>query len=178
MHRGTGGKGSSTGVVPFRQLAFQFQRSGSPYVEAIDLRAPQPAEVVLTAEDNYRLLLEPGETRHVYVYQLTAGDALVQLFPNETHSLARNPLPVDRATYVPSEPKWFHLGEDRGQERLYIIASVQPMRDLEDLYARYGRAVLPARRRELLARLVETLDAVESGRVEGVDGRVVTIHHR
>jgi hypothetical protein len=178
VHKGTGGKEPGRGTMPFRQLAFQFQRSDSPYVEAIDLRAPQPVVVALAADDNYRLLLEPAESRHVTIYQLTPSNDLVQLFPNEAYSPAHNPLSIRQTTYVPSEPNWFHLGEDVGQERLYVIASAQPMQELEYLYVRYSRAILPARRRELLAQLVETLGAVEKGLAEEADGRVVTIDHR
>jgi hypothetical protein len=172
------GKGPRRGAMPFWQLEFQFQRSDLPVVEAIDLQAPQPAAVMLTADDNYRLLLEPGESRYITIYQLTSSNGLVQLFPHEAHRPARNPLSIGQETYVPSEPNWFHLGQDTGQERLHVIASAQPMQDLEELYARYRRAVFPARRQELLARLVETLDVVQQGNVEGADGWVVTIDHR
>ena len=56
-------KGSRGAPGPFTQLAFHFQRSDSRIVESVDLRVPQPETLSLSADDNYRLLVETDEER-------------------------------------------------------------------------------------------------------------------
>jgi hypothetical protein len=94
---------------------------------------------------------------------LTSSNALVQLFPNSVYSAARNPLQRGRIYYLPSKPNWFYLGPESGEERLYVAASPDPLRDLEDLYAQYSQADGEIDRREILSSLLQQFEAAPEG---------------
>jgi hypothetical protein len=171
--KGPRGKG-----IPFAQLMFHFQWHSSRLVEGIDLQIPQEGTISLTPADNYRLLLEPAEDHYVYVFQLTSSDVLVKLFPNETYSSVQNPLRQGQMVYLPSEPNWFYLGEATGTERLYVIASAQPLRDLENLYVQYSQADGESDRSAALSSLLERITAIAETSTENVAGWMLVFDHR
>lgn len=154
------GKGPKRGQASFERLWFQIQKQGFPIVASMDMQAPQAETPTLTTADNYRLLLESLADGYVYVFQLTPANLLVQLFPNEMYSPARNPLQGGTTHYLPSEPNWFYPGQDRGAARLYVVASAQPHQELQRLYARYSQADDATSRQEALSRLLKSLDVL------------------
>lgn len=171
-------KSRGKGPAFFEQLVFQYQREGARFVESIDLQAPQDGPLSLTSADNYRLLLAPAGECYVYVFQLTASDGLTNLFPNETYSADRNPLQQAQAYSFPSEPNWFYLGETKGQERLYVVAALQPLQDLLDLNAQYEQAGDASARQAILVSLVGKLDAHVEAHNEEAAGWVFVFDHR
>jgi hypothetical protein len=175
---GAPGKGEKKGPVVFRQLVLQFQRQDSQVIELIDLKGAQREPVVFTSADNYRLLLQPALDRHVYVFQLTASGVLVGLYPNEIYSSSSNPMLEGRTYHLPSEQNWLHLGKDKGEERLYIIASAHPMQDLTALYDGYKRGGDESSRREARENLLETLDNLEKARHGEASVWALSIDHR
>jgi hypothetical protein len=154
------GKGSRQGSAPLKQLILQFQHEDSRVIEAINLQAPREEQLTLTVSDNYRLLLELAADQYVYAFQLTSSGTLVWLYPNEAYGPAQNPLHDGQTLLVPSEPNWLHLGETRGEERLYVIASTERLRMLDDLYDRYHRAGEETTRQEALTDLLSAVDAI------------------
>lgn len=171
-------KGRGKGPISFRHLMFHFQKQDSRFVQGIDLRAPREEAITLTSADNYRLFLEPAQNCYVYIFQLTSSDILVKLFPNETYSLVQNPLRRGQTHHLPSEPNWFYLGENRGEERLYVIASAQPVQGLDELYTQYGQADDESNKQEALSSLIETLDAIEDTHPEEAVGWVLVFNHQ
>jgi hypothetical protein len=171
-------KGPKKGPIAFEQLVFHFQERDSRFVQGIDLQAPWDETLALTSADNYRLLLEPIGDRYVYVFQLTSTGVLVELFPNETYSSAQNPLRQGQTYYLPPEPNWFYLGQDEGEERLYVIASAQPMQGLEDLYTQYDQANDGADKQQALSTLLSALEIVEEDHPEEAAGWVFAFDHR
>jgi hypothetical protein len=175
-------KGSKGEPVPFERLMFHFQRQGSQLVEGLDLQVPQEEMISLASADNYRLLLEPAQDRCVYIFQLTSSGILVKLFPNGTYSSVQNPLQQGRTVHLPSEPNWFYLDETvaslAGEERLYIVASAQPMPDLDDLYAQYVQADDESNRQALLSSLLEKIATIEETPSEAVAGWVFVFDRR
>ena len=163
--------------ISFRQLMVQIQRQDSRFVEGVDLRAPPEERIALALADNYRLLLEPAEDRYVYVFQRTSLGILVQLFPNETYSSVQNPLRRGQMVYLPSEPNWLYLGEGKGEERLHVIASTQPLRGVEGLYTRYSQTDDKSNKQETLTRLLERLDTIQGTRSEKAAGWVFVFDH-
>lgn len=156
-------KGTPTGKGPQRGVAclepmFQFQRRGSQFVEGIDLRHPPADRVSLTSEDNYRLLLDPLQDCWVYAFQVTASGELIRLYPDDRYSAAPNPLRQGRPVYVPSQPSWLYVDGEIGQERLYVVASAQPLPELDDLYVRYSQARAP-NKPQARAALLEQIDS-------------------
>jgi len=162
----------------FNRLWFQFQEQGSQAVESVDLQAPQEGVVTLTSADNYRLLFEPLEGTHVYIFQLSPDNHLAKLFPNEIYTSAQNPLPPGEALRLPAAPNWFYLGEGKGEERLYVVASTQPIASLERLYARYGQANDEASRQQHLSALLDTLQTGADTSPEDAAGWLFIIGHQ
>jgi len=155
--------GKGRGSVPFGQLLLHVQKPDARFVEAINLQAPPKGTIRLTSADNYRLLLAPGKDGYVYVFQFTSSSTLVKLFPNSVYSAARNPLQRGRTYYLPSKPNWFYLGQEKGKERLYVVASPGPLPDLEDLYTRYSQAQGEADEQEILSSLLQQLETATDG---------------
>jgi hypothetical protein len=141
----------------FRRLWFQVQGPDAPSATSFDVLLPQDAPVPLTSTDNYRLLLEPSREAYVYVYQLSPDGVLAPLFPDGAYSPAQNPLEAGLTGYLPAEPNWFYLAEGAGEERLYVVASGEPLPDLEDLVRRYSGERDPAGQRALLSSLLDRL---------------------
>ena len=158
--KGAGAKGPSRGMPAFRQLLLEVQRPDSAEVLAVDLLNPPEETVVLTPADNYRLALELLEERHVYAFQYTSSGSLVQLFPNPVYSAADNPLLPGEVTRIPAEPNWLYLDGSPGEERLYVLAAAQPLRELEKSYAKYVK---------------ETDEAVKGERLLDLFGRLRTM---
>jgi hypothetical protein len=170
-------KGPRRGPVVFSQIMFQFQEQDSPTVQAIDILDP-PAEILaLTSADNYRLLLEPADERHVYVYQLTSSGELVQHFPNEQVNVAQNPLHKGQVYYLPAEPNCFYLDEHTGIERLYVVASTKPLSELAGSFARYSQESDGADRQVQLSSLLETLETIIEAHPQDVAGWDFVFHN-
>jgi hypothetical protein len=164
------GRGSRGEASPFKVLEFQVGGADAS-MSAVDLLAPQPSTVVLTAEDSYRLKSELAEARYVYVCQLTPTGALVLLYPNGAYSPKLNPTWAAETFYLPAEPNGLYIQDEAGVFRLYVIAAEELVPGLEALYAqnrrggRFGRRTSPAL-------LLAELDAIVGGQVEGRDGWV------
>ena len=47
---------------------------------------------------------------------------------------------IDRKYYIPQGNLWFELDENSGQEKFYLLASIQPLSDLENLIKLYQGA--------------------------------------
>lgn len=159
------GKGPREETAPLQQLEFQVRGADSSAVRVVNVLSPYARPVALTAEDSYRLVIEPASAQHVYVYQRSPAGALTQLYPNETYSPQQNPLRAAETVYLPAEPNGFYLKGEGGLFRLYIIAAEEPEVELERLYAAYNRRGIRLDRRESLALLQERLDAIAGARM-------------
>lgn len=153
--------GPKKGQISFRQLMIHYQKADSQSAYGFDFRFPQDERVTLTADDNYRLLIQPDGDRYVYAYQLDSDGELMRLFPNSDYNPAQNPLKNEREYYLPSEPNWLYLDGNPGEERIYVVASAQPMSELDDLYNQYDKTKDKLERQEILSRLIKEMEAVE-----------------
>ncbi len=159
------------------QLLLQFQEPNSPSVQAVDLQNPPHQAVTLTSADNYRLVLEPVKDGYVYAFQSTPSGVLVKLFPNETYHPAQNPVRQGQLYYLPSEPNWFYLGQGKGEERLYIVASAEPLPELEEGHSEYSAADEGPRKQRLLSTLVEALETFQITPTGTAAGWAFSIDH-
>jgi hypothetical protein len=172
------GGASKKESILFSRLWFQFQEQGSQSVVSVDLQAPQQETVMLTSADNYRLVIEPSGSAHVYVFQLSPGNHLAGLFPNEEYASAQNPLPPGETFHLPEATNWFYLGEGKGEERLYVVASTQPAANLERLYAQYSQAGDEAGKQQHLLALLDMLETGVDTAAEDAAGWVFKIAHK
>jgi hypothetical protein len=176
--KGQGEKGPGPAPAAFRQLVFELQRQDSPAVQAIDLLNPPEELPILTPADNYRLVLEPVEERQVHVYQLTSSGSLVQIFPNPAYNPVPNPIGAGQLVTLPAEPNWLYLDGTPGEERLYVVASPLPLRELDDLYAQYSQSPDAASKDEILSEFLSTLDTVAETHPERASAVEFVFQHR
>jgi len=154
------------GVVFFEQAMLHFQKKDSRFTEAVDLQTPQPERIKLTSDGNYQLFFELADDRYVYVFQLDSSGNLVKIFPNKIYSSVGNPLRKGQTYFLPSKPNWFYLGENPGEERIYIISSLQPIPDYEKLYTQYDKAKDSLEKQKIIVRFLKKIESVVKDRGE------------
>jgi len=123
--------------------------------------------IILSSEDNYRLLIELTQDYYVYIYQSDAKNELMKLFPNEMYSPVQNPLKGGLIHYLPTERNWFYLAENAGEETIYIAAFLQPKHDWDELYSGYTGTDNAQEKQEILSRLLDEFASIEKMQSEG-----------
>ena len=169
--------GSGKGAISFNELMLQIDRVGAPHVLAIDLRAVQSETASLTSDDSYRLLFQPSQTCILYVFQLVSAGQLVQLFPQDMYSAVENPLLAGQSVYLPTRPSWLYVEGPSGQDRLYVVASSQPLDELAEMYAQYSQADGSTSRQGYLDDLVARLDDVHWLQSRGASRWLIVLDH-
>ncbi len=158
----TGRRGPPKGQPQFFEaLEFQYHSPESAAVTALDLRQPPVEHTVLSADESYRLALQPSRDCYVYVYQSASG-GVEQLFPNEAHGGAGNPLREGETYYLPSLPGGFHLDAGAGEQRIDIVAATAPLPEVVQAYESHVQADDDPARRQAAQALLRALDAVEA----------------
>jgi hypothetical protein len=144
----------------------------------VDLLASKQPRVKLTADDSYRLVLEMMADRHVYVYQRAPRGEIELLYPNAGYSLVENPIRAADTVYLPDVPNGFYVESREGLYRLYVVAAEGAMSELETLNLRSSRPGIQLGRRKRAMLLVERLDALVGGQIEGARGWAVEFEFR
>jgi cytoskeletal protein RodZ len=122
-------------IVPGR-IEFQYQPKGSEDIKKLDIDSPQDEIISLSSEDNYRLILQLPQERYVYVIQVGAEEQPIRLFPNQEYSPSENPLQAGKATTIPLPPNWFYVEKDEGDVLLYVVTSIEPLFEWDDIDAK------------------------------------------
>jgi hypothetical protein len=81
-----------------------------------------------------KFLVEPLSPVAVYLILEDSGAELHVLYRHDPSSQAGEP------AYVPPGPHWFELDDEAGTETFFLLASVEPLAELETLLARYESA--------------------------------------
>lgn len=110
-------------------------------VGALDAAGGKPAAIQhdtrLGTGTKLKLLVEPTSPGSVYLLLLDSSQDL--------HVLYRKSSTVAKAgdgkpTYIPPGSQWFELEKGAGMETFFLLASVTPLKDLEQLIDRYEAA--------------------------------------
>ncbi|MBM3240285.1 DUF4384 domain-containing protein [Candidatus Poribacteria bacterium] len=173
-----GGRGPKKGPVFFNQLIFHYQKQDSRTAQAINIQTPKPERITLTSDDNYSLLLQPARDLYIYIYQLDSYGRLMKIFPNDVYSFTQNPLRQGETYRFPSEPNWFYLVKNKGEERIYIVASAQPNQEWEDLHDKYNKADNKQKKQEIFSRLLKEIDVIVEEQSEIAAGWVFVFNQR
>jgi hypothetical protein len=171
--RGKKGPGQLLG-----RLEFEFKPEASLSPVRVDMMGPREEAISLTSADTYRLVVEPVSDLYVYVFQLPPAGMLIKLFPNPTYGPSSNPLGPNQAHLLPPEPNWFYLGTRRGEEHLYVLASLDALHGLEALYDEYTGETMPAARAAHRSDLLGLIDSIVAGRQDRASGWMVPFQHR
>lgn len=83
----------------------------------------------LTQRDNYAIIVTPKTAAYVYIYQVDSLGNPTQLFPNQEYSQSSNYVEPGREYRIPTLGKWFVLDENKGEERILVIAQKDEKED-------------------------------------------------
>ena len=96
-------------------------------------------DTVLKTGDQIKFFLDVNQNCFVYlIYRSSQGDLSV-LFPRRFQLLSAE-YTVAGNHYIPADDQWFELDEHTGEERFYLLASVERLMDLEALVNHYESA--------------------------------------
>ena len=98
-----------------------------------------PEAGALYSNDNIKLFFRTNEDCYVYVLLFGSSGEAQQLFPHPQVNLS-NRAEAKRDYYVPPGENWFWLDEKTGTETIFVIASYQPLRDVDKLLVEMERA--------------------------------------
>jgi hypothetical protein len=128
-------------------------------------------DVELEGGSQLRLLVIPKTPCHVYFLRVGEDGHIQRLLPQDP----TEPLTVNERYHYPSDG-WHALGEGPGRETYHLLASVTPLKDLEELLARSASAPSEAsdakvageiKRLHREARLLSSKATSMGGRVRG-----------
>ena len=132
-------------VVPAaerREIALDFTFSAAP--PGSETLAPITDGTQLRSGSKLFVAVKPSVTAHVYLYQQSAKGELVRLFPQPAIPIA-NPIPAGQEVRIPPHPQTFRLNDqDIGIEKVYIVASLDPIPSLESALAKDSVTVAEA----------------------------------
>ncbi|MBI3798437.1 MAG: OmpA family protein [Deltaproteobacteria bacterium] len=97
---------------------------------------------VLRSGDGYRIYFEPHQSCYVYIFQIDSSSKFFPLYPNPNYGTSENFVQARTAYWAPRN-KWFELDDTRGKEEIYVVASKECRKDIENLFIRYARSDHP-----------------------------------
>ena len=99
---------------------------------------PQPLVngSILHSGDHYKLIFTPPTKSYVYLLQIDSSDQIYCLFPMKSFKGVTvnnfNPVTAGKTYSIPAPDKSFKLDNQLGTEKIYLIASPQEDKVLED----------------------------------------------
>jgi hypothetical protein len=116
-----------------------------------DADAPDPIhrDTQLSSGTRLKFLVEPLSKGSVFLILLDSSDDIATLYhqPNSQHDSGAEP------AYIPPGSQWFELDDQAGMETFFLLASVDPLHELESLIAKHEAADGKSRK-ELGTRIV------------------------
>ena len=106
---------------------------------------PIPSGGELNSGDRYKVVFRANRDCYVYVYQTEATGQVFRLFPLEQFDGVilnhENPIKILADYVLPANDRFFYLDDTIGKEKIYVAASLQRNRDLEELENRLTNAM-------------------------------------
>ena len=100
---------------------------------------PIKRDTILVSGDQIKFFIKLKNRCYVYLIYHSSQGELSVLFPHR-FKLKRNEIPLEINHYIPKEDQWFELDEQVGEERFYLLASVERLLGLESLINDYESA--------------------------------------
>ncbi len=101
--------------------------------------APLTAGGSVPSGGRYAVRFSTPEPAHAYAVQEDSGGHLVRLFPSPSGG-GKNPVRAKTDYYLPGGDQLFQLDDVTGSERIFVVATRVPARDIEDLLQRLDTA--------------------------------------
>jgi serine/threonine-protein kinase len=89
----------------------------------------------LRAADNFAVIVQPEKLSYIYIWQTDSSGEVFRVFPNSDFNPQGNPVSAKTEVWLPvakNQRQWFHLDQNPGEEEIVIVASAEPLQDLED----------------------------------------------
>ena len=89
----------------------------------------------LRAADNFAVVVKPDNPSYIYIWQTDSSGEVFRVFPNSDFNPQGNPVSAKTEVWLPvakNQRQWFHLDQNPGEEEIVIVASADPLQDLED----------------------------------------------
>jgi len=121
----------------------------------------------LSSGDGLKLVFETNREAYVYALLLDSQGRGSVIFPHADIA-SSNRIAGGRQVEIPPGDQWFFLDDHKGTETIYVLASIDPMKDVAGLARRLeslGKAYTPAAADEEVARFA---DAPLHRGIEGV----------
>ncbi len=145
----------------FTQLNLQSQIQGAPDIKEVNIQEKRDEIINLSLDENYRLILQLSQERFVYIFQLDSQKRILRLFPEKKFSSIENPLKKDKIYVVPASAQWFHLLETVEKGTIFVISTVEPQREWDELYSQYSTMRKKSKKNESLKLLFDELESLE-----------------
>ena len=114
-----------------------------------DAKSPSPSAVTkdtqLQSGAKLKFFLEPMSPCSVYLLLLDSSDEMHVLY-NEKAKVKTPAADGKAATFVPAGSQWFELDDNPGQETFFLLASAEPLTDLDKLIVELGAADATAKK--------------------------------
>ena len=137
--RGKGGQGKKQDTTVFQNLEFQYQSSGSPDIQGVDMRDTPESEMILDSDYNFRIMFRIRTPASLNMFLLDSRKKLVRLFPRSMAAAEIGLLKTEQNYLIPDFSQWYHTDEVPGPYILYVLLSASPEQRWEKVYARYRR---------------------------------------
>jgi len=95
-------------------------------------------EIRLQSGDHFKMLVEYQSPCSIYVLFKSADGEIALLYPPQLGTQQLSALKQQH--YIPPGEDWFTLDENIGRERLFLLASKQPLKRVEELIKAYQTA--------------------------------------
>ena len=89
----------------------------------------------LRAADNFAVVVKPENPSYIYIWQTDSSGEVFRVFPNSDFNPQGNPVSAKTEVWLPvakGQRQWFHLDQNPGEEEIVVVASTEPLQDLED----------------------------------------------
>lgn len=89
----------------------------------------------LRAADNFAVVVKSESPSYIYIWQTDSSGEVFRVFPNSDFNPQGNPVSAKTEVWLPvakGQRQWFHLDQNPGEEEIVIVASADPLQDLED----------------------------------------------
>lgn len=93
-------------------------------------------KTVLKSGDKIKFFLKRKSPCHLYLIHQNSQHRLKLLYPLHFRQAVNQDTWSDKQ-YIPDGNRWYELDEHTGKEKFYLLASIQPLSDLENMFKRY-----------------------------------------
>lgn len=102
--------------------------------------------VLRTDKDPYQIFFRPHQNCYVYLLQKDSAGQWYILFPEKGSGFNINPVSQGKDYWVPGFDKEFPLDKTKGEETIYLLASMWQVSDLESPGSNIEELVIPITR--------------------------------